>query len=397
MSDATGPVRAEEPLRRLEEAEQRRLYETVTDNATLALFIMDSRQRCVFMNPAARKLTGFTFEEVQGRLLHEVIHHTRPDGAPYPVEECPIDRAFPTRNQESGDDVFVHKDGHFYPVAFTASPIIENGTPVGTVIEVRDTTLEKDVERRLRAALAARDEFLSVASHELRTPLTALSLQLELLRKLIAGVADGEKPKALKNLDTAIRQTDRLESLIEGLLNVSLISAGRLQLHASQFDLRGLVEETVDRLSALSARAGCEVRLHLPAEAMGTWDSERLKQVLVNLLGNAIKYGPGQPIEVTVAAESDWVNLSVKDLGIGISAEAKARIYGRFERAVSTSNYGGLGLGLFIAQQIVEAHGGNIEVESVPGAGATFTVRLPRKTHATEVPLTAADRDQVGR
>jgi two-component system CheB/CheR fusion protein len=136
----------------------------VADNATLALFLMDSRQHCTFMNPAAEAMTGFTLAEVQalGRPLHDIIHHTRPDGRPYPLAECPIDRALPVRNRQTGEDVFVRKDGSFYPVAFTASPIVEDGVPVGTVIEVRDTTEERrvaarirDRDARLRAALAA--------------------------------------------------------------------------------------------------------------------------------------------------------------------------------------------------------------------------------------------------
>jgi PAS domain S-box-containing protein len=129
----------------------RRQLEAVANNATLALFIMDEHQRCTYMNPAAEQLTGYTLEEVQGRALHDVIHHTRPDGTPYPLQECPIDQALPQNMREQGEEVFVHKDGHFYPVAFTASPILEDGQPVGTIIEVRDITEDKAAEEeRLR-------------------------------------------------------------------------------------------------------------------------------------------------------------------------------------------------------------------------------------------------------
>ncbi len=128
-------------------AHYRRQLETVAENATLALFIMDEHQRCTYMNRAAEHMTGFSLAELQGKALHYYVHHTRPDGSPYPLEECPIDQAFPQNMRESGEEVFVHKDGHFYPVAFTASPIRDGERTVGTIIEARDIT-----EERLEAA-----------------------------------------------------------------------------------------------------------------------------------------------------------------------------------------------------------------------------------------------------
>ncbi len=129
---------------------QLRLTQTITDNATAALFLMDARQHCTYMNPAAVLMTGFTLDEVQGRPLHDFIHHHHPDGRPYPLAECPIDRALPQRQQEHGEHTFIRKDGRFFPVAFTASPILAGGRPVGTVIEVEDISGKQQVQDELR-------------------------------------------------------------------------------------------------------------------------------------------------------------------------------------------------------------------------------------------------------
>lgn len=164
----------------------RRQLEVICNNATLALFIMDEHQQCVYMNPAAEALTGYTLSETKGRTLHDVIHHTRPDGRPYPLCECPIDQAFPTNNREQGEEVFVHKDGHFYPVAYTASPIREGDRPIGTIIEVRDITQEKLAEQAqqaslyreqaLRAEVEASHQQIAQSAERLNLALTAAQL-----------------------------------------------------------------------------------------------------------------------------------------------------------------------------------------------------------------------------
>ncbi|WP_257463476.1 sensor histidine kinase [Archangium lipolyticum] len=368
------------------EAAERRLA-TITQNATLGLLLMDARQHCIFMNPAAEKITGFTLEEVRGKPLHEFIHHTRPDGTPYPMSECPIDRALPTRAQEQGEDVFVHKDGSFYPAAFTASPITEGGKAVGTVVELRDTTEDKrqQAERErllaeLQEAVRLRDEFLSVASHELNTPLTPLSLRLQALAKTVE--TDPDSPLAervRKEVDMMRRQVKRLSDLVNDLLDVSRISTGRMKLQVEEVDLSEVAREVVARFIPEAERAGSGLELHLEGPVVGRWDRLRLEQVLTNLLSNAIKYGAGKPIHIHVQRSDGLARLLVRDEGIGIKPEALGRIFNRFERAVSERHYGGLGLGLYVTRQIVEAMGGTVKAESTPGQGATFTVELPRQ------------------
>ncbi|MGJ8571405.1 MAG: sensor histidine kinase [Hoeflea sp.] len=147
----------------LNEKELRRQLNAILDNASVSIFLMNEHQQCTYMNAAAERLTGYTLQETRGRALHDVVHHTHPDGRHYPLEDCPIDRAFPERNRMQGEETFVHKDGSFYPVAFTASPIRDDlGNPIGTIIEVRGIAEEKARETALRES---EERFRNMADH----------------------------------------------------------------------------------------------------------------------------------------------------------------------------------------------------------------------------------------
>jgi signal transduction histidine kinase len=239
-------------------------------------------------------------------------------------------------------------------------------------------------QEQAQQAVRVRDEFLSVASHELKTPLTSLKLQVQSLLDMPPEFADPEDAQRMKgSLALTDRQVRRLERLIGNLLDVSRIAVGRFHLSPEEVDLSAMVRDVVQQFSAEIARAGTTVTTSLPAECIGRWDPLRLEQVVVNLLANALKYGEGKPIEIGVSVAGEGARLVVQDQGVGVGAENHARIFERFERAVSV-NYGGLGLGLYITRQIVEAHGGTIGVESALGQGASFTVELPlRKKGAT--------------
>ncbi|HZI09508.1 MAG TPA: HAMP domain-containing sensor histidine kinase [Myxococcus sp.] len=247
------------------------------------------------------------------------------------------------------------------------------------VISINDAELlarERRARSEAQEAVRVRDEFLTVAAHELRTPLTSLRLQHELLgRSLPPGVLERVRGRLLG----AQRQVTRLSELVESLLDVSRIVTGKLRLELAEVDLVPVVRETVERLREVFLQAGCEVEVRAPEPLRGQWDVHRLDQVLVNLLTNAAKYGAGKPIRVALEGDTASVRVSIHDEGIGISPEDLPRLFGKFERAVSERHYGGLGLGLFISRQIVEAHGGDITVESEPGNGSTFTLQLPRE------------------
>ena len=230
----------------------------------------------------------------------------------------------------------------------------------------------------LQAAVRTRDDFLSVASHELKTPLTPLRLELDQLRRVLADIP-AFPSEALALVDSAKRQTVRLGGLVEALLDISRIAEGRLELHREELDLVEIAGEVIDRFRGQAAAAQSSIVLWAPARARGRWDRMRLDQVLSNLLSNAIKYGRGKPIAVEIAVESGRAIVAVRDRGIGIAVPDLDRIFGRFERAVPSRHYGGLGLGLYIANEIVRAHGGEILVESRRGEGSTFKVVLPQE------------------
>jgi PAS domain S-box-containing protein len=229
-----------------------------------------------------------------------------------------------------------------------------------------------------REAIRARDTFLSVASHELNTPLTSLHLSIQALQREFAQpVLQREVVHA--KLQVLKRQSSRLASLIRELLDVSRITLGKLKLEEEDVDLVVLVREAVPRFADDLARAGGELSVDVPESAIGRWDRLRLEQVLQNLLSNAIKYGQGKPIDLRIEADERRVRLSVRDRGIGMSAEGQARLFQRFERLASERNYSGFGLGLWIVKQIIDAMEGSIHVESAPGQGSVFTVELPRQ------------------
>ncbi len=251
--------------------------------------------------------------------------------------------------------------------------------------------------REAAAAVQARDEFLSVASHELRTPLSSLMLLVDMLLMSKRDGADDTLPDGLRpKLESASRQVRRLSRLVTELLEVSRITTGRMTLERDAFDLTALGRDVVGHLAPEAARAGSALLLDAPSPVIGTWDRFRLEQVITNLLTNAIKFGQAKPIELAISTEGDAARLTVRDRGIGISADDTARIFGRFERAVPVRAYGGMGLGLFIARQVVDEHGGSIAVHSEPGRGSLFTVTLPleppRREEACAMEERAHDR-----
>jgi signal transduction histidine kinase len=225
-----------------------------------------------------------------------------------------------------------------------------------------------------KKAVQVREDFLSVASHELHTPLTSLMLSVQSIERERIPVT----PETMKATIARIgRQGRRLSRLVDDLLDVTQIASNRLSVDLGSVDLAALVEEVVERFDDEFVRADAPVTVRADGQPIGTWDRSRLDQVVSNLLSNAIKFGAGAPIEVTVDRLDDRALLVVRDRGIGIAPDRLPHVFERFERGVSASQYGGLGLGLYIVRSIVQGLGGEVTCESRLGEGARFVVSLP--------------------
>jgi PAS domain S-box-containing protein len=323
-----------------------------------------------FYNRRWFEYTGTTLEQMEG-WGWQSVHH--PEHLPWVVELWkeslvtgkPFEMEFPLRGA----------DGAFRWFLTRVRPLKNHD---GRILRWIGTNTDIDEHRRraaeLREAVALRDTFLSVASHELKTPLTSLRLQFDLLERALPPAA----PEPTRRLESARRQLGRIATLVEGLLDVSRISSGRMSLDLEELDLTALVREVVERFEPQSVKVGSRIDCALPAAVVGRWDRMRLDQVLTNLLSNALKFGAGKPVSLSVVERPEEVVLTVEDRGIGIEPAVLARLFQRFERGVSDRNYGGLGLGLYVSRQIVEALGGHIDAEGRPGQGARFTVSLPR-------------------
>ena len=232
------------------------------------------------------------------------------------------------------------------------------------------------IQELLRSA-AVRDEFLSILAHELRTPVTALALKLQgLLRLVRRAPAESSERRYGDNLEIAVRQTERLTRLFDTLLDASRVALGQLVLEPQELDLPVLVRRAVARVEAEAHARGTTFAVE-SSPVVGQWDRRRIEEVVDGLLSNAMKYAPGTRVDIAVRARGDAAELVVRDRGMGIEPEVLRRVFDRFERGVSVDHYGGFGIGLYLARQIVEAHGGTLRAESSPQRGSTFTVTLP--------------------
>ncbi|WP_028694113.1 hybrid sensor histidine kinase/response regulator [Pseudomonas cremoricolorata] len=231
----------------------------------------------------------------------------------------------------------------------------------------------------LEHAVRMRDDFMSIVSHEVRTPLNGLILETQLRKMHLSrgNVAAFSPDKLQTMVERDERQINSLIRLVEDMLDVSRIRTGKLSIQPKPFDIDGLLGSLVERFSAQAEALETQIELSVKHTLRGDWDEFRIEQVLANLLSNALRYGNRKTVYVRLHREGDMACVQVQDQGIGISELNQKRIFQQFERVAAQHARSGLGLGLYISEQIVLAHGGRIEVDSEEGKGSTFSVYLP--------------------
>ncbi|MBU8900388.1 PAS domain-containing sensor histidine kinase [Corallococcus sp. H22C18031201] len=326
--------------------------------------------------------------------------HDRLYGFPQPLEEWTHEKFLASLHPDDRAEVEAQVTGIFdsdvdsYSSTFrthwpdgswhwlnSRAKVIRDAT--GRVMVVRgavlDITALKETEAALQDAVRTRDDFLSLASHELRTPLTSLRLQVDMLRRQSTG-SPGEpiaSPKVVAKLEAAERQLRRLGALVDNLLDVSRMRTGKLDFHFADGDLAAVVSDLAARFADESRQAGVVLEANIESPAPGHFDRLRLEQVVNNLMTNAFRHGKGSPVHVSLTSCDNTLRLMVRDHGPGVPLSERERVFQRFAQGRDSQRAGGLGLGLYIVRQIVEAHGGRVWVEDAPGGGAAFMVELP--------------------
>jgi PAS domain S-box-containing protein len=373
----------------------------ILNSSADGLYGIDPQGIIRFANPAASTILGYPSPEyLIGKPAHTLLHHSHPDGSAYPASSCPSYRSLRTGDEvRVTDEVYWRADGQPIPVIYATHPMQKDGQIIGAVTSFIDATEQRAaIEARERALQAAerlartRSEFIANMSHEIRTPLNGV------LGFAAIGLRQCDQVERSREAFTKIQASGkRLLGVINDILDFSKIEAGKLQINQSNFDVRELVRLTVELLEERVEEKGLSLHLDLaddlPDTSLG--DEQRIGQVLLNILSNAVKFTDAGTITLAVSESGGQLEFSVADTGIGMSDEQIAGLFTPFYQADASASrkYGGTGLGLVISERLVDLMGGNIQVSSALGQGSCVSFRVPCQAPASPLPAPAEVTD----
>ena len=330
----------------------------------------DANGKITLCNETFEDLLGWKLEEVMSQDLTEVMRLEDEVGNAILPDQQPIILALSTRKKATITTYVIQKNKKRVPVAVTATPILLENKTIGTILVFRDITKEKEINR-------LKDEFVSTASHELRTPLTAID-------GLVSMILDGEYGDVNQNLKLPLEDvntsSERLIHLVNDLLNLSRINAGRMKYTLSDFPIADIIIEAVHLLQPLSEQKGLQLITTKLEPVTAQADSDKVKEVLNNLIGNSLKFTDKGGITISTKVTEDRVGVYITDTGIGITNEDQVKLFGQFQQLESGKGTPtGTGLGLHISREIVRKMGGDVWLESSePGKGSTFAFSIPK-------------------
>jgi len=366
----------------LQEAEQR--SRLILDTSANGLYGIDTGGNLMFINPAGSSMLGYAADDLIGRPVHVTLHHTHADGTPFPGSSCPMLGALrhgkPARND---DDLFWRADGTPLPVATATQPMLKEGHIVGAVVSFIDISQRKALDAARDQALAeaerltrVKSEFLANMSHEIRTPLNGVLGLAQIGCRDSAG-----RDKASETFAKIVQSGKLLLGIINDILDFSKIEAGKLEIESLPVELLAVLREVTNLMNERAQAKGLAFRIRKAPDlpTVCKTDPVRLGQILINLLANAIKFTESGSVTLGIARDGEQLVFTVADTGIGMTPEQVARLFRPFEQAdgSTTRRFGGTGLGLAITHRLLQLMDGNIRVDSQPGVGSCFEVRLP--------------------
>lgn len=387
VQDAT-----EDQKNRIRLQRQEDFLEALVENIPDMIFVKEAKElRFVRFNKAGENLLGYNREDLIGKNDYdffpkdEADHFTALDREVFKEKKMLEIQIEPIQTKNKGTRLLHTKKIPLLDEAGKPQYLVGISEDITEKIQAekdKQKIFQEQIAREeVEKSLQAREEFISVASHELKSPISALKLQAEMFRNNIKkNLPDAYSPERInKVIDLTEKEVARLDRLVNDMLDASRISSGNLTMSFTKFDICGLVNDLILKMNDFFIQSNCKPPVLRCSQSpmIGNWDHMRIEQVMTNLLTNAVRYGKNRPFEVNISQKDKVILITVKDQGMGISPDNLQKIFNRFERAIERNEVSGLGLGLFISKQIVEAHKGKIWAESELGKGSTFFVELP--------------------